>query len=1048
MFYRNITAQFYYGMHQEFGKNRIQHQTFAWMHYNFETFRIHYYEGGKELAEQLSHAINKTLPILLKKFNYQFDDKVDVLIYNNYGDFIQTNFGVSKEETEHIAAVTQIISDKILLYFKGSHIDLERQLRAGLTELIIDKVLNNSGLKELATKNASAKLPQWLQDGLKMYVSEGWHHENDNCLMDLIYYNKIEEVGKLSASNAAVLGCAYWFYLSELYGDNFVSDFIHLYKYFKDVDGVLLTLIDLTCEDIGVRLLNKFQTRYWENQDATRQTPKGLGLLHHTNNQYTHYQVKVKPDGTHIAYATRELGQIKVFIKNLETNNTHKILKINPKLERLDDPTYPLIQWHPENKIIAMIYENQNVIYFDTYHVDTKKNTKQSISGFEKITGFSFSNDGLNIVLSGVKKGKGQSDIFIYTLSSRGLEQITNDIWDDKNPIYFKNGHFILFESNRPHAFIKASDNALKNAFQTKYNDIYCYNNQTKSNELIKVTNSKRVNDLMPKEYSQNVISFLSDSNGIYNRWVGYMDSLISNIDTVIQYQYFFKNKVITNYSRHIIEHDINLYHSTLAEIIINNGKEAIFVSTLTPYDSLKKINTKATWLNNFTRKKFYDDNFFYTNNKDTLRTNSISKETFTNELAIKKQTALDGKEINGTLYFPMPSNYFTFFKLDNLNTQLDNATFNKAYQPFSGAQIPVILNNSANVLFKISASDLFENYQIVSGFRPSFNASFDMEFLLSFEDRRKRIDKKLTLHRQTTTILNTCNIIHDVSYTFKYPFSEVSALKLSSLYRFDLTNYLSNSDLNLRKASTYKNYTGLKLDYVYDDTRPRGLNLLLGTRLKTWVEYWIQTEIPKKDLITVGFDIRNYTKIHRLLIWCNRLAGSSSLGSEGVLFYLGSSDNWLLPSMHTDINIYNPSSYQFQTLATQLRGYKQNIRSGNNFVAFNSELRFPIYKYFASQASTSQVIENFQILAFTDIGMAWYGYNPYSDENIYNKQTIAGNPITSVINTLKEPFVGGLGLGARTSLFGYFIKVDYAWAIEKTKVKTEIFYLSLGLDF
>ena len=42
----------------------------------------------------------------------------------------------------------------------------------------------------------------------------------------------------------------------------------------------------------------------------------------------------------------------------------------------------------------------------------------------------------------------------------------------------------------------------------------------------------------------------------------------------------------------------------------------------------------------------------------------------------------------------------------------------------------------------------------------------------------------------------------------------------------------------------------------------------------------------------------------------------------------------------------------------------------------------------------------------------------------------------------------GGFGLGLRTKILGYFIRVDYAWGIDNRKVQDGRWYLSLALDF
>jgi hypothetical protein len=142
------------------------------------------------------------------------------------------------------------------------------------------------------------------------------------------------------------------------------------------------------------------------------------------------------------------------------------------------------------------------------------------------------------------------------------------------------------------------------------------------------------------------------------------------------------------------------------------------------------------------------------------------------------------------------------------------------------------------------------------------------------------------------------------------------------------------------------------------------------------------------------------------------------------------------------------PEQYQFQTLATNMRGFKQNIRNGNNFVAWNSEIRWPIFKYLLNRPIRSDFIQNFQIIGFGDLGMAWYGKNPYSEDNVLNKNIYVGNPVTLIIYNQKEPIVGGYGFGLRSRLLGYFIRVDFAWGVDDRKVQKGMTYLSLTTDF
>ena len=123
-------------------------------------------------------------------------------------------------------------------------------------------------------------------------------------------------------------------------------------------------------------------------------------------------------------------------------------------------------------------------------------------------------------------------------------------------------------------------------------------------------------------------------------------------------------------------------------------------------------------------------------------------------------------------------------------------------------------------------------------------------------------------------------------------------------------------------------------------------------------------------------------------------------------------------------------------------------VRNGNNFVVWNSELRWPIFKYLLNRPIRSDFVQNFQIIGFGDLGMAWYDVNPYSDENVLNKNVYVGNPVTLTIFNQKEPIVGGYGFGLRSRLLGYFIRVDFAWGVDDKKVQKGMTYLSLTTDF
>ena len=134
------------------------------------------------------------------------------------------------------------------------------------------------------------------------------------------------------------------------------------------------------------------------------------------------------------------------------------------------------------------------------------------------------------------------------------------------------------------------------------------------------------------------------------------------------------------------------------------------------------------------------------------------------------------------------------------------------------------------------------------------------------------------------------------------------------------------------------------------------------------------------------------------------------------------------------------------------MRGFIQNAANGNNALVFNSELRLPVLSTFFDLTVNNVFVRDFQLTQFIDIGSAWNGsYNGLKRPKLIYNTDINGNPTgTTVTQTLGGvgPFVGGYGFGARSTLFGYFLKYDVGWPMSSFFKNKPVMYLSLGLDF
>ncbi|MCB9195666.1 MAG: hypothetical protein H6598_05555, partial [Flavobacteriales bacterium] len=396
----------------------------------------------------------------------------------------------------------------------------------------------------------------------------------------------------------------------------------------------------------------------------------------------------------------------------------------------------------------------------------------------------------------------------------------------------------------------------------------------------------------------------------------------------------------------------------------------------------------------------------------------------------------------------PRQELYVLNFANDFVVSQFDNGFLNQTYQRLSPSGY---INPGFNGIFKLGLKDVFEDYKIIGGFRYPVNFS-NTEYLLSFENLKNRLDKKYMVSRRAFRD-NVGDYVYKIQNyeakaLLKYPFSEVASLRFTANTRFDLNTPLSVDQNALETPNEHDIYGGLKLEYVYDITRTVATNIRYGTRFKMWGEYMQQINAKQADFFTFGFDFRHYQKIHRTIVFATRVAASTSVGSQRLVYFMGGVDNWMGAKFDNSIQISPNENYQFQTIATPVRGFHQNARNGNSFAVINNELRFPIFKYLAKNPIRSDFISNFMLIGFADIGSAWTGKNPYDHNNSFNTTVVSGKNYEVILDVQKEPIIYGYGGGLRSKILGYYVRFDLAWGVDDGVVLKPVSYFSLALDF
>lgn len=1030
-------AQFYNGMNMEFGKNRVQWKDFQWSYYKYETFDVYFYQGGNELANYVLNYAKDEIPAMEKRFGNHFGNKVQFLVFNSLGELKQSNLNNDEEDTGNTGGVTKIIGSKIFLYFNGNYVDFEQQIKEGIAHLLLTQVMNGTSIGSQIRSSYRYDIPEWFQNGLCAYITEDWDSFKEDRLQQGILSGEFKRINQLRDQDAVIAGYSFWGFIEEKYGTKAFNDILTLAENSQNVKKALLYVTGVKYKELIKQWYSFYEERY---KMLRQEKPSEMMALKYRKHR-TYTQPEVSPDGKHIAYVSNDEGRINIWVEELATGKKERLYKGGYRSDTWIDTSFPLLAWHPTGNILSFIIEEKGQLLLCNLDLSTKKIGQTYLYEFQKITSFSYAHKDRKIVLSASRFGK--PDIFVYNLFSNTLEQITDDNYTDLSPVFTSDDRQIIFSSNRD---------------GQKQFDLYAYDYVNKGKELRNLTAQQLSNSLLPKSFTGNKLFYLNDSSGFYNLYEALFDSTVSYVDTAIHYRYFTVSKPLTNYTSSIIDYSYNPREKKLVMLFPDQDGQKFYttyyqptgtvISQMNPYAQqrlLKKKQAEEKVPEKTTSHRF--KNSYRVPRKKKPGTVADSTSQFTSSIPISGYEGLLVAKKDTTV---RTRNYDVELFTDKLTSQLDFSYMNYSYQPFSGYGA-IYLSAPGNVFLGSTMADLMEDYKIDLGVKLN-RSLINNEYVVRFRDLSKRIDKSLTLHRYVTdnySIYYYRTFTNEAFYTLSYPFNETLSLRGTALYRWDKTVSLSIDNYSLAEGPVSENLGGLRAELVYDNSKKLQTNLYVGARGKVFAEYYQTINRETKNLFVVGFDYRNYTRIHRNFIWANRIAGSSSFGQNKLIYYMGGVDNWILAQFDYETPIDYTQNYRYQTLATNMRGFKQNIRNGNNFVVLNSELRFPVFSYLLDRPINMQFIKNFQVVAFGDIGTAWTGWNPYDPSNsLYTSHYHDGNLDISVTK-MKEPLVGGIGLGLRTTVLGYFVRGDMAWGIEDGKIiKKPQFYLSFNLDF
>ena len=939
-----------------FGRNRVQFNKFKWQYYQTQNFNVYFYDNGQELAKFVAQSAEKELPQIEIITEYSLQRRANIILYNEFAHMQQTNIGLETDILK-TGGTTKFVNNKMVVYFDANHANLKKQLRQGIAQIITQNLLFGDDIGEVAGNQALLDLPTWLTDGYIAYVGENWSTDLDDDLKSEILSGNYNKFSALSFARPQLAGHAFWYFIEEKYKKENVTYFFYLARQYKNLNKASQQITKLRFKALLQEFMEYQSDKYYKDIARRRSYPKGNYVEGFTiSKRLNYYRFNVNPNKRNSSFVVTQYKKGIVRVLLSEDFEYKTLLKYGVRsYENELNPSYPIMAWDPKGTRIAVAYVQEGKLKLFVYDIVTGiRQYKLDLSGkLDQVQDMKYMLDSRTLLLSAVKNG--HTDIYTFNIENEKLQAITNDVYDnlDASFVAFPGKNGIIFSSNRPSPSAKSGDTILPSNNRFNIFMITDYGDKPELNQITQLSNLKYGNARFPMQYNANHFTFVSDENGIGNRYAGFFTSTKTGLDTLV----LIGDDILRNPTTMQVDSTLLAYKKTDVDsvAIVSVSEDSAYSFPLTNYQS-SLVETRIAGDNNqvseVTRQS--DDKVLYKLKIDEITLNRRNVTAQPTEYAKKlmresRLTNVDGNTPiiqtplpvadslknaddlfqnefkNDSTSLPVIGNIYESitnsnqsvlasaklypykpkkFSVDFGSAGLNNSVLINRYQTYTGSG-PIMLNSSSplNGLIRMGTSDLLEDIRVSGGFKIGTNLK-DNEWFLNYANLTKRIDWGVTYYRnvQSFTTVNDYPLkvfTNLYQANIAYPFDETKSIRFSAGIRSD-NQVLSTVD---QITAPIKNqrilYNVNKLEYVYDNSLNPVTNIWNGLRYKIGVDWNRQVSGVKfadgPNTFNLGIDARYYYPIYRNFIWAGRAAADFSWGKQKFIYYLGGVDGWLM---------------------------------------------------------------------------------------------------------------------------------------------------------
>jgi len=348
--YSNLHAQSYL---EPFGQNRIQYRKFQWKYFDTKHFRVYHYDRqGRQLGRYVSEEAEDDIQLIEHKLGGQFPKRFNIIIYNSYDDYRQTNIGL-KDEAQGIgnskAGTINLVGDKLIVYFTGEHADLQHQIRTGMARVVMERMIFGDNFAKMVKNAVILNLPPWVPDGYIGYLVDGWDAKSSSKWESILDDRPDAGFYELSNEYPELAGKAFWKFVATQYGPGTVKKLLYAMQKKTKLTDAIKTNLSMKIRKAYDSCMNFYRDVYAHDalKEEKPDSTKGLIALKVPKDNSIIRDIRVSPRGSDICYVVWKDGEFTVYDQKTSKEQEASVLLQGGQKDLTEqiDPSYPMIAW-------------------------------------------------------------------------------------------------------------------------------------------------------------------------------------------------------------------------------------------------------------------------------------------------------------------------------------------------------------------------------------------------------------------------------------------------------------------------------------------------------------------------------------------------------------------------------------------------------------------------------------------------------------------------------------------------------------------------------